>query len=93
MASMVGNVFYVDLAGGTDDGASTDSFDRAFLTSAYALDQVESDQNDYVLVTGWKTETAAEVIHRLDVAYCHFIGHSGLMNPYFPEFLKISGQP
>lgn len=84
MASLVGNVFYVDLAAGADSGTG-ENWDRAYLTSAYALDQCESDNNDYLLLTGWKTETAAAVIHRLDVAYTHFIGHSGLMNPMFPE--------
>ena len=84
MAEMIGEVYYVDLAAGSNSN-SGESFDRALLTSAAAYDLVTADNNDYVMVTGWKTETGTGVIHRLDVAQTHFIGHTGLLNPYTPE--------
>lgn len=84
MAAAVGEVYYVDLAAGTDAGTGED-WDKAYLTTAYAYNQMEADGNDYAIVRGWKTETDTGVIHRLDVAQSHLIGHAGILNPYFPE--------
>jgi len=79
-----GDVYYVDLANGTDSGDG-DNWTRAFLTVNYAYDQVTADGNDYIIVRGWKTETGTGVIASLDVAQTHLIGHAGILNPYFPE--------
>jgi len=90
MALPIGDVYYVDLANGTDSGDG-DNWQKAFLTTAFALDQMTADRNDYMLLRGWKTESATSgpgsgaVIHRLDVAQTHMIGQAGMLNPYFPE--------
>jgi len=84
MALSVGDVYYVDLSGGSN-GNTGESFDSPMLTSAAALDKCTADKNDYIIVTGWKTETGTGVIHRMDVAQTHMIGHAGILNPYFPE--------
>jgi hypothetical protein len=84
LALPIGNVYYVDLAGGSD-GNTGESFDRAMLTVNAAYDKVTADKNDYIVVTGWKTETGTGVIATLDVAQTHLIGHAGILNPYYPE--------
>jgi len=84
MASHIGDVYYVDLANGTDAGDG-DSWAKAFLTFNHAIDEGTAYNNDYFLVKGWKTETGTGVIATLDVGYTHWLGAAGIMNPYYPE--------
>jgi hypothetical protein len=80
----IGNVFYVDLSGGSD-GNTGESWARSMLTINAAYDKCVNDGNDYVIVRGFKTETATSIITTADVQQCHTIGHAGILTPYFPE--------
>ena len=84
MASFINEVFYVDLAIGSDAGDG-DDWQRAYRTIDYAMDQTTANNNDYILVRGWKTHTATGVVATVDQSQVHVIGHAGIMNPIFPE--------
>lgn len=84
MAGLIGDVYYLDLANGADAGEG-DSWDRAYKTFNYAIDQTTTFNNDYILVKGFTTDTSAGVVATLDVAYIHILGAAGIMNPYYAE--------
>lgn len=84
MAAHIGDVYYLDLKYGSDSNDGT-NWTKAFKTFNYAMDETTAYNNDYILVKDWKTETGTGVIATLDVAYTHWLGAAGLLNPYYPE--------
>ncbi len=89
MALPIGDVYYVDLLGGSD-GNTGESFASPFLTINHAYNRVGSDSNDYIRVRGFNESAATGVVATCDIGYTHLIGHAGLMNPYFPEKGSLS---
>ncbi len=83
-ASLVGEVYYVDLAAGSDSNIG-DTWDHPFLTINAAYDAVTADGNDYIFVRGWLDNAGTGIIATADIAQTHLIGHAGILNPYFPE--------
>lgn len=84
MAAHIGDVFYCDLASGSDSEVGT-SWDLATKTINAAYDLVSAGNNDYILTRGWIEASGTTIVATLDVANTHLIGAPILMNPYFQE--------